>query len=57
MVGTGRSNVKSFFLNVTIRHFDVSSITIIQLEIPASRLFLGANVQLLGTSLAGDKMP
>ena len=27
------------------------------LEIPASRVFLGANPQLLGTSLAGAKMP
>ena len=26
------------------------------LEIPASRVFLGANAQLLGTSLAGAKM-
>ena len=47
---------KVFFLNVTIRNFDVSCIAVIQLEIPTSRVFLGANAQLLGTSLAGDKM-
>ena len=32
-------------------------LTFIVLEIPASRVFLGANAQLLGTSLAGAKMP
>ena len=30
---------------------------ILTLEIPASQIFLGANTQLLGTSLAGAKMP
>ena len=30
---------------------------IIKLEIPASRVFLGADAQLLGTSLAGARMP
>ena len=28
-----------------------------ELEIPASRVFLGADAQLLGTSLAGTKIP
>ena len=35
----------------------MTSLSIKVLEIPASRVFLGADAQLLGTSLAGARMP
>ena len=52
-------NVQNYCINYYLRReFMELVIEILRiLEIPASRVFLGANAQLLETSLAGVKMP
>ena len=47
------------FINATSLHvnLELTLIHIYTLEISASRVFLGANAQLLGTSLAGARLP
>ena len=44
-------------IKVTHTYFLWLSQKLYTLEIPASRVFLGADAQLLGTSLASTKMP
>ena len=52
---------KSKTLSLGYQSKDSSIVEVVEnmsiLETPASRLFLGANAQLLETSLAGAKMP
>ena len=62
MTGQGeRGESKDWIFGVTLSMEDpfcnLSFNFIFKLEIPASRVFLGADAQLLGTSLAGAKMP